>query len=467
MSHRTVVVDTFPSATIPSGAGGLPIEVSLIAQLAHGSGSHLVASVSARQRRHGEFIDELDEPSAKLAGVDFDKGDPTALYSFVVGPQGHPFHRHAGHRVFTAISGSGGAQLRFSTATMEMIEADPSSFVRALTCVNIPPDCMFTVRFGGETWHQFAPLASPSKHPVFFALSCHTNELGGELSEELRQDVLQNKATIPSLTALLPSAAQERLDEALARNGSLRQIDLSLDAAPGTAQRAACGVARGGAGRVLGAWGAWRGSRGFVSTSLSARSAGVVRLPAPPEGSLLRSELAERFHHEDSFEVALNLADMGETGLGASEILERALDGFLASQPASVARMMALRNLMARPIGLRTSSLGCPVSSLLSQDRDNLFQGKYPVFSQSVEQGGRRAQVILGANDKHLKFRSCVGVELDGETARITLGTRVECLNVFGRVYMAAIHHAHMLYVAPKMLAAAVEHAWTMGKPGS
>ena len=136
MPHSTVVVDTFPSATIPSTTGGLPIEVSLIAQLAHGAGSHLVASVSARQGRHGEFIDELDEPSAKLAGVDFDKGDPTALYSFVVGPQGHPFHRHEGHRVFTAISGSGGAQLRFSTATSAMISADPESFAKQIVFRN-------------------------------------------------------------------------------------------------------------------------------------------------------------------------------------------------------------------------------------------------------------------------------------------------------------------------------------------
>lgn len=465
MPHSTVVVDTFPSTTIPSATGGLPVEVSLIAQLAHGSGSHLVASVSARQSRHGAFIDELDEPSAKLAGVDFDKGDPTALYSFVVGPQGHPFHRHAGHRVFTAISGSGGAQLRFSMATPEMIEKDPASFAKALTCVNIPPDCLFMVRFGGETWHQFAPLASPSKHPVFFALSCHTNELGGELSEELRNDVLANRATIPSLTALLPQAVQERLDEALANPGSLRQIDLSLDAAPGTAQRAACGVARGGAGRVLGAWGAWRGSRGFVSTSLGAEPPSVRRLTAPPEGSLLLSELAARFHHQDSFSMEMNLADIGGQGLGASELLGRVLDGFLASQPASISRMMAFRNIVASPIGLRTSPLGCPVSSLLSKDHDNLFRGRFPVMAQSVELDGRRAQVILGANDKHLKFRSCVGVELDGGVARVALGTRVECLNVFGRLYMAAIHHAHMLYVAPTMLRAAVAHTAALREP--
>ena len=158
MQTMTNVTRTFPSARIDSGTGALAVEVSLIAQLMHGSGNHLFASVSARQKQHQEFVDELDEPSTKLGGTDFDKGDPTSLYSFVVGPKGHPFHRHAGHRVLTAVSGSGGAQLRFSSACMAQIEEDPHNFIRALQFINIPPDCMLTVRFGDETWHQFAPL---------------------------------------------------------------------------------------------------------------------------------------------------------------------------------------------------------------------------------------------------------------------------------------------------------------------
>ena len=114
MLTLTRVVQTFPSARIPSMSGGVPVEVSLIAQLGHGAGNHLFASVASRQRRHTAFVDELDEPSAKLGGTHFSQGDPTSLYSFVVGPKGHPFHRHAGHRIFTGVSGSGGAQLRFS-----------------------------------------------------------------------------------------------------------------------------------------------------------------------------------------------------------------------------------------------------------------------------------------------------------------------------------------------------------------
>ncbi|MEO6217451.1 MAG: hypothetical protein ABIO86_15590, partial [Sphingomonas sp.] len=66
MPHLTSIVDTFPSAVIPHATDGLPVEVSLIAQLGHGAGSHLFHSIAARQKAHAEFRDELDEPSAKL-----------------------------------------------------------------------------------------------------------------------------------------------------------------------------------------------------------------------------------------------------------------------------------------------------------------------------------------------------------------------------------------------------------------
>ena len=456
MQAMTKVVQTFPSARIDSESGGLAVEVSLIAQLMHGSGNHLFASVSARQEQHQEFVDELDEPSAKLGGTDFGKGDPTSLYSFVVGPKGHPFHRHAGHRVFTAVSGSGGAQLRFSSASMAQIEQDPHSFIRALQCINIPPDCMFTVRFGGETWHQFAPLTKNSIHPVFFALSCHTNELGGNLPEDLKDKVMANEATIPSLTNLLPQHVADLLDMAMSQS-RVATIDLSLEAPPGSLQRAMCGTARGSAGLLLGAWGRWRKPRGYVSSH--ARRSDVVELHETPAGSLLLRQFTdEPFHHEDTFSLTMDLASFKQEN--ATSLLSAVLDGFLTAPPAGVARMMALRNVIVRPLGLRTSPLGCPVSSLLSPDTSNLFAHRFPVLDQDIDARNTRAQVLLGANDKHLVFRSCVGVTmLPHGRVEFTLGTRVRCKNVFGRFYMAAINRVHRAYVTPTMLSRAVEQA--------
>jgi len=463
MLTMTKVIQTFPSARIPSQSGGLPVEVSLIAQLGHGSGNHLFSSVVARQKAHEDFVDELDEPSTRLGGTDFSKGDATSLYSFVVGPKGHPFHRHAGHRVFTAVSGSGGAQLRFSSASFEQIEQDPQNFIRALHYINIPPDSMFTVRFGGETWHQFSPLTENSLHPAFFALSCHTNELGGALPESLKEKVLANEATIPSLTELLPQKVVEILHRDTLAQTHVPTIALSLDAPPGTFHRVVCNTVRCGAGMVRGKWGAWRGSTGFFSHNGGGRT--VLELKRIPEGSLLLSQLLcqlnppsqARMHHEDMF--CLSVTGENFKDASASALLATLLEGFLTNSPAGVARMMAFRNVLVKPLGLRTSPLGCPVSSLLAADNPNLFANRYPVLAQSVNDTDPRAQVILGADDKHLLFRSCVGVEIvDDQRVDFTLGTRVQCKNLFGRFYMALINRTHRAYVTPTMLRQAVEH---------
>jgi hypothetical protein len=239
MTNYINVVQTFPSTRIETGLRGLPVEVSLIAQLGHGS--------------------------VKLGGTDFAKGDLTSLYSFVVGPAGHPFHRHAGHRIFTAISGSGGAQLRFATATDEAITANPSAFVESLHYINIPADCLFTVRFGGQTWHQFAPIYHNQRHPVFVALSCHTNELGGLVSEAIKQEVIANKASIPSLTEVLPTSVTSLL---CAKNFDLASIPittLSIDAPEGTLHKAMCNLVRGTSGLVRGAIAKLRSTKGYIS----------------------------------------------------------------------------------------------------------------------------------------------------------------------------------------------------------
>ncbi len=457
MKYLSQVVDTFPSVRIPSESGGLAVEVSLIAQLGHGAGDQLYGGVAARQSKHAAFIDALEEPSAKLGGTDFSKGDASSLYSFVVGPKGHPFHRHAGHRVFTAVSGSGGAQLRFSSASSQQIERDPANFIRALRYVNIPPDCLFTVRFGGETWHQFAPRVAHSLHPVFFALSCHTNELGGKLTDAEQAMVRANAASIPALTELLPQAVAQLLQGPAFKADAIPTTTLALDAPAGSLQCVLCKVVRCGLGLLRGLWASLPGARGYRSFSGAGRA--VFALSAPPAGSMLLQQLADvAVHHEDT--VCLRLTGSDFRYASASGLLDSVLQGFLQHAPKSVTRMMALRNVLVRPLGLRTSPLGCPVSSLLSPDKSNLFAGRYPVLDQRVDAGDTRAQVVLGANDKHLNFRSCVGVQIvDEHHIDITLGTRVHCKNAFGRFYMGSIDVVHRHYVAPTMLRLAVEHA--------
>lgn len=447
MNPHAGVVAGFPTARIRSPGGGLPVEVVLLAQLGHGAGDRLHHDASALQRQHDGFVDALDEPSVRIAAPDFAAGEHSALYTFSVGASGHPFHRHAGHRVFTAVSGSAGARLRFSTATDAQLARDPASFSASLHHVEVPPDCLFSVRFGGGTWHQFAPLDAGSTHPVLFALSCHTDELGGLRDDALRSQVHAGEATIATLTETLPMPVQAWLAANPPDPGAVPTVKLSLHAPPGSWRQRLCAAVRGTVGRLRARAPA---GDGFVEGPVARVSA----LDGPQEGSLLQAQLPG-FHHQDTF--ILRLQGQVADGTNAATLLSDLLDGFLRHRPAGVTGLMRLRNLLVRPLRLRTSPLGCPVSSLLSQDRGQLFAGRFPVLEQKTGDDGRRAQVVLGADDRHLEFRSCVGVHVTAAGVEITLGTRVRCRNAFGHFYMGMIRGVHHAYIAPAMLRMAAE----------
>ena len=419
----------YASATLPPKQGGLPIEVTVIARLDDGAGDRLIADAATRQRAHARFVDALDESSARIGDIDLANGDASSLYTFAVGANGHPFHRHAGHRVFTAVAGSGGVRLCFSTATDMQLAADPAAFLGNLHRVDIPPDCLFTVRFGGGTWHRFTPLRAAADHPALFAISCHTNELGGALAPEVMHAVRAGEASIPALTELLPASVQAALDAAPGIDSAPSAIRLTLDRLP----PARLGRVRTGA--------------------------------AVPADSLLRERWVGTHQHEDGVELVAT--PPAPHSRSASRALAALLAGFLAQRPRGVSRLMALRNGLVRPLGLRTSPLGCPVSSLLAAHSQQVFAGRFPVLVQRVDDADRCAEVILGADDRHVQFRSCVGVEYlaDGRL-RCTIATRVRTRNLFGRLYMAIVDPIHRRYIAPALLHHAAAHAsrggWTL-----
>ena len=448
---------SFPFVSLPAGAGRVPVEVTLVARLGRGHGDKLYFESLARQQRHGRFVDALDEPSATLGATDFAAGDATALYSFGVGAAGHPFHRHAGHRVFTAVSGSGGTRLCFSHATPEALARDPASFAQTLQHVHVPPDCLFTVRFCGTTWHRFMPLHPGAGHPALFALSTHTNELGGDLGDALRGRVLRGEADIPALTELLPEAVVRWLASPHGRRGDVPTTVLSLHDRPGSVLEAACARVRSFAGHVH----RWRLGFGFRAGFVSAPAAPhVVAQPALASDCLLREQFGDRtVHHEDAFTLAWRPGSTTPQR-DAVQWLAALLGGFVDNPPAGVSQMMRVRNALVRPLGLRTSPLGCPVSSLLSPTAPHYFDGRFPVLAQRVSADRRSAEVVLGADDKHLAFRTSVGVRLLGDGAvEFSLADRVACTNLFGRFYMAAIARTHRRVIAPAMLGHAVAAA--------
>ena len=174
--------------------------------------------------------------------------------------------------------------------------------------------------------------------------------------------------------------------------------------------------------------------------------------------SLLREHLPEARDHEDSF--ALRLRGDELPALPAATVLAAVTRGF--PRPAAGGR--GVDDGPAQRAGEAAAAAhvapGLPGVVAAGAGRGQRFAGRFPVLAQRIDAGGRRAQVLLGADDRHLRFRSCVGVRsFPGGDVVVTLGTRVHCLNGFGRVYMALIDRVHRGYVSPALMRPAVEHA--------
>ena len=209
--------------SIYTGADTQPIEVTVTAKLLRGAGRALVQSGFDQQEQHPEFLDEYNEPSTVIGKTGFENGDPTAVYTFGVDKRDLVFHRHAGHRVITGITGGRGCVLKFSLSTPEEAARTPEKFIEKLYMVHLPGDRMFVLRFSGTIYHQFCP-ADPREN-AFFAVSVHTNEAAG-LTGQLLEKVLANQSSIPLLTEPAPDNVLNLLEDPAAL---YRAVIVSLD----------------------------------------------------------------------------------------------------------------------------------------------------------------------------------------------------------------------------------------------
>jgi len=209
--------------SIFTGSNTLPIEITVTGKLPPGAGSFLVENALQAQKKHPEFVDEYNEPSAIIGKTSFEKDDPTAIYTFGVDTRDLTFHRHAGHRAITGITGGRGCLLKFSLCTVEEVMQTPEKFLENLYIVAIPGDRVFVLRFSGTIYHQFCP-ADHSENG-FFAVSVHTNEASG-LSGGLLTTVLSNKGNIPLLTEPVSDQAMQLLENPAALEAA---VHISLD----------------------------------------------------------------------------------------------------------------------------------------------------------------------------------------------------------------------------------------------
>jgi len=187
---------TFPQVVMDI-KNNLPVEVAIIGSFPPGEGETYVHSALELQKGHATYVDEYNEESAKICNTDYPRGDTTTMYTFSVAGKDLVFHRHEGHRALSGITGGHGGIMRFSGASPEECAKDPKIFVEKMFFIELPPDSLFTLRFHGTVYHQFGPMV-PGRN-TFFAVSVHTNEVGG-LTGELLEKVKAGGASIPLLT---------------------------------------------------------------------------------------------------------------------------------------------------------------------------------------------------------------------------------------------------------------------------
>jgi Protein of unknown function (DUF2867) len=126
----------------------------------------------------------------------------------------------------------------------------------------------------------------------------------------------------------------------------------------------------------------------------------------------------------DAFRVAID-----GTALDAREAAER----MLARRPRWIGMLLALRDILVTPFGLKTTD----PDSRISADVIGIF----PVVSETP------GRLVAGFDDSHLDFRLVVDVATIGPGQQVTATTLVLTHNRLGRTYLAIILPFHRLIV--------------------
>jgi hypothetical protein len=109
------------------------------------------------------------------------------------------------------------------------------------------------------------------------------------------------------------------------------------------------------------------------------------------------------------------------------------------SPPSWVNGLMALRNALVRPLGLKAGERRSATSTAQ-------HVGMFPVLAEAAD------EILLGLDDRHLDFRLAVTVRpIARGTRQVIVTTVVKTHNRLGRAYLAAILPFHRL-LARRML---------------
>lgn len=110
---------------------------------------------------------------------------------------------------------------------------------------------------------------------------------------------------------------------------------------------------------------------------------------------------------------------------------EQAARAAFADPPHAVRCLMALRNGIVAPFGLR--------ASIDFSDRGLGKIDVFPIISSTND------EVVVGGNDKHLDFRIWIGIQPGLKGSEVTISTLVKINNRLGKGYLSVIMPFHKL----------------------
>ncbi len=128
----------------------------------------------------------------------------------------------------------------------------------------------------------------------------------------------------------------------------------------------------------------------------------------------------------DAYSIAID-----DDALDARQAAQR----MLGRSPRWIDALLALRNRMVAPFGLKTGA------HAPNETGGSNIIGIFPVVSETPD------RLVAGFNDKHLDFRVVVDVAAAGHGQRVTATTLVLTHNLLGRTYLAIILPFHRLVV--------------------
>ena len=159
----------------------------------------------------------------------------------------------------------------------------------------------------------------------------------------------------------------------------------------------------------------------------------AVRAVPAPEGGLAGTSF-QGVDYADAYAVAIL------PGVSARALAE----AVFASAPRWVAKLMALRNAIVRPLGLVATPSAIAHAAAAANGTGERI-GIFPVLAAAPD------EVLLGLDDRHLDFRVSIRVLDDGRERLGVVTTLVRFHGLLGRAYFVPVRPAHRLIV-PMML---------------